>query len=424
MPLLWQIALKQLLARRRQAISIVAGVVLGVTVLLVTISLFGGLLDSFTEKVLDVAPHVTMKAGSAAGSDLGVLVEGGQGGGGVAVELERNRGREERATIRNIMTTLRSIERALGDRLTAASPFLSTQALAAYGTQEATLPINGVLPYREARIGNLGKHLLSGSIERLDGTRMGVLVGEKAAADLGVRYGDRIRLVSLSGELYNAQVVGVYRLGIESADRSALVNLRLAQALERALPGEASGIAFQLRDVSDAPEVARSIERITGRKTETWQQSNAGILSVFTFLQVLFYVVVSFVVVICGFGVANILITSVIEKQRDIAVMKSYGFSSGEIARMYLLQGVVIAVVGSLVGSLAGALAITLVARIPVGSTGGFSPVESSTLQMGWSPWYFAVATGGMIVASLLAAVAPARAAARVAPADILRSER
>ena len=176
--------------------------------------------------------------------------------------------------------------------------------------------------------------------------------------------------------------------------------------------------------MSQAPEAARSIERITGRKTETWQQTNAGAISIFTFLRILFYVVVGFVMVICGFGVANILITSVMEKRRDIAVMKSLGFSAGEITRMYLLQGLAIAVAGSLVGSLVGAAAIALVGRIPLGSTGGASPVESSNFQMGWSPWYFVVAIVGTIVVSLLAAVAPARSAAKVVPVDILRGER
>ena len=127
--MVFQIALKQLLARRRQAMLIISGVVVGVTVLLVTISLFGGLLESFTAKILDVAPHVRMTAESAAGSQTDVVVEG-EDGEAAAVELRRNSEREERALMRNIMTTLRTVERSLGDELTAASPYLATQALA------------------------------------------------------------------------------------------------------------------------------------------------------------------------------------------------------------------------------------------------------------------------------------------------------
>ncbi len=421
MGLIWHIALNQLLARRRQAVTIVIGVVIGVTVLLVTISLFGGLLDTFTAKILDVAPHVTMNAESVAGSSSDLLLDGDHG---VAVELQKNSEREERTRVRNVMTTLRSLERTLGDRITVASPFLATQALAAYGTNEATLPISGVLPYREARISDLAKYLKSGSVARLDAARTGMLIGEKAASDLGVKFGDRIRLVSLTGDVFNVQIVGVFRLGVEAYDRGGLVNLRLAQALEHALPGEASGIAMQVRDIEDAPAVAETIERITGRKTETWRDTNAGIIAIFTFLQILFFVVVGFVIIICGFGVANILITSVLEKQRDIAVMKSYGFSAGAIMMIYLCQGLMIAVAGSLIGSAVGAGAILLLERMPAGGTGGVAPVESATLQMGWSPWYFVAAVVGTVVVSAIAAVAPARSAATVIPVEILRGER
>lgn len=423
MVLIWQIALKQLLARKRQAILIISGVVVGVTVLLVTVSLFGGLLESFTAKILDVAPHVRMTAERTEGSAADVLVDAADGG-PVAVELRKNSERVERTLVRNVMTVLRSVERSVGDELIAASPYLATQALAVYGTNETTLPINGVLPEEEARITDLPRYMLSGSVARLQAARNGMLIGAKAAADIGVDQGDRLQLVSLTGEVFIVQIVGVYRMGVEASDRSAYVNLRLAQALERALPGEASGIGFQIRDVTRAPAVAAAIERVTGRKAETWDETNAGVISIFRFLRTLFLVVVGFVIVICGFGVANILITSVLEKQRDIAVMKSFGFSAGAITWMYLFQGLVIALVGGVIGSVTGAVAIKLMAMLPSGGTGGVAPIDNKTLQMSWNLWYFALAIGGTVLVSIIAAVAPARSAARLVPVEILRGER
>lgn len=423
MRLVWTIALQQMLARKRQAVIIIMGVVVGVTVLLVTISLFDGLLASFTAKILDVAPHVTMKADRAEGGRADLLAvpdDGVQ----AAVQLDRSGEREERVHVRNIMSVLRNVERTMGDQVRAASPYLATQALAAYGTNESTLPVVGVLPEREADLSDLPRYLLSGSIARLEASRDGMLIGAKAAEELGVDVGDRMQLVSLSGEVIPVMIVGVYRMGVEAADRSAFVNLRLAQALDRALPGEASGIGFQLRSVADADVVAQRIQSLTGFTTETWQQTNAGIISIFRFLQALFYVVVGFVIVICGFGVANILITTVMEKQRDIAVMKSFGFGSGTIVGIYLIEGLLIGAIGSVVGSVVGAAAIALMGMIPSGGTGGVAPIESKTLQMGFAPWYFVTAIAGTLIVSTAAAIAPARTAARVAPARILRGER
>lgn len=412
------IAVRQLLARRRQALIIVAALSLGVAVLIVTLSLFGGLIESFTDRILEVAPHVSVTAESLAPGGGDLLVEGGVK---TAVELERSAAPEERARLRNVMSIVRLLERNFEDRVTVLSPYLQTQALAVYGVNETTLPIRGVIPAREGALSSLKRYLLSGSIARLSATRNGMLIGRRAAKELGVEEGDRIRLVSLSGQVVTVQIIGVYSLGVEASDASALVNLRLAQGLERALPGEATGIALHIADVSRASEVARDIERLTGQKSRTWEEMNAGFLSIFAFLQILFRVVVGFVEVICGFGVANILLTTVSEKQRDIAVMKSFGVSRADVTRIYLLQGVMIALAGSIIGSILGAIGIELMGHIPSGGSGGVGALSNATLQMSWSIWHFVAAIASTSIAGIVAAVAPARSAARLQPIDILR---
>jgi lipoprotein-releasing system permease protein len=340
------------------------------------------------------------------------------------IELEKNVEKEERTRVRNYPSLLRTVERDLGDRITAASPYLATQALAAYGVRETTLPVTGVIPSREAAISDLSRYLVSGSIQRLEASHNGMLIGVKAAEELGVEFGDRLRLVSLSGNVFTIQIVGVYRLGVEASDKAALVNMRLAQALERALPAEASGIGFQVKEIEQAGEVAERIETITGRQAETWDETNAGIIAIFTFLRTLFLVVVGFVIIICGFGVANVLITTVLEKQRDIAVMKSFGVTSRRIISIYIIQGAVLAVVGSILGVVLGIVAIELVSRIPTAGTGGVAPIDSPTLQMEWNVWYFVLAVVSTLIVSIVAALAPARSAARLVPAEVLRGER
>ncbi len=419
-PLLLTIAIQQLLAHRRQTIVTIGGVTVGVAVVLVMLSLLGGQFDSFTKKIQDVAPHVTMTAESIHGAGSELLLDVPPHS---AIELAKNAEPLERAHVPNVMTLLRAVEHALGDRLTAASPFLSTQVLAAYGTSEAPMRVVGVMPKREAEISDLTRYLQSGSVARLEATPDGMLIGAKAAAELGVDFGDRLHLVSMTGDVVPVRVVGVYHLGLEASDRSALVNLRLAQALDHAMPSEATGIGFRLRNVEDAPAAAREIQAITGRNTDTWQQTNAGTISIFLYLQMLFYAAGGFVIAICGFGVANVLITIVLEKRRDIAAMKSFGFSRSRLVRMYLLQGLVIAVMGSIPGCVLGAAAIWLMGMVPAGWAAGVAAVETKVLQMGWNPWHFAAVVVGMTIAGTVASVVPARTAARLSPADVLRGE-
>lgn len=415
--LLLEIARRQLSARKRQGITAVVGMMIGVAVLLITLSLFGGLLDSFTSRILEVSAHVTMKSEAVAGAGSRVLLQEG------TVELRGTAGKGERMRVRNVLSLLRVIERELGKEVTAASPYLATQALAVYGVNDATIPVVGVIPSREAELSNPGKYLESGSMSRFTASRNGILLGRRAADDLGVRTNDRIRLVSLTGRGIPVQVVGVYRFGVEASDRGAFVNLRLAQTLEGALPGEATGIGMQLADIDRADEIAGTIERLTGWRTETWKETNAGFLSIFTFLQMLFRVVVGFVIVICALGVANILVTTVSEKRRDIALMKSYGLSGGDISRLYILQGGIVALIGSVAGLLLGLIGIWVFSQLPSVGADGLGPVDSTTFDMSWSPWYAIVAVASASIAGVVASLAPARAVARVVPAEVFRQE-
>jgi lipoprotein-releasing system permease protein len=416
----WHVAIRQMATRRRQTIAVIGGVALGVTVLIVTISLFAGLVDSFSERILDVGYHVTMSADPVEGGRAAILLGSERKR---AVELRRTGEAAERLRVRNAMTLLRLIEQNLGSELAAASPYLSTQALIAYGTNETTIPIHGILPEQEEQIADLSRNLREGSFKRMAGMSNGLLLGSRAAEEFGMKTGSRVRLVSLTGEVFNMQVVGVYHFGVEALDRLGLVNLRIAQALDRALPSEASGIGFQLRHVERAEVVARRIERLTGMKTYTWRQTNASALEVFRSQQIFFYVVAGFILIIFGFGVASILITTVMEKQRDIAVMRSFGFSSNAITRVFLIQGAAVAIVGSILGSLVGAVAIALLGMLPFVEQ-GVVPFESRTLPMAWSVWYFVGAILSTILASVIAAIAPARAAARLVPAGVLRGKR
>lgn len=416
--LLAGIAVRQLSARRRRSVAIVVGTAIGVAVMLITLSMFGGLLESFTVRILDVTPHVIVTGESSPGESPDMLLDND-----AAVEIARAAPNDDESRIRNVMSVVRLVERELDHDIVVASPYLATRAFASHGVTETTIPILGVIPARYAELSTLHRYIESGSVARLTASRNGILLGHRVATDLGVEAGDRIRLVSLTGHLFPAQVVGIYRFGVEASDRAAIVNLRLAQSLVEAFPGEATAVGIKLADPKRADEAALMLERLTGRRVETWSQSNAGFLSIFNFLQTLFRVVVGFVVLISAFGVANIVTTTVHEKRNDIAIMKSMGVTQREVTMIYLLYGVLLSFVGSLLGIVVGSAGMWVFGHLPAVGAGGISPVDSPTFEMSWSPWYMVAAVGSSCLAALIAACVPARAAARVAPVEILRGE-
>jgi lipoprotein-releasing system permease protein len=135
------------------------------------------------------------------------------------------------------------------------------------------------------------------------------------------------------------------------------------------------------------------------------------------------YFLTFFVIMVAGFGVANVLITNVLEKARDIAVLKSIGFKRVEITWIYLIQGLIVALIGAAIGCLLGYAMIEIMSSIPMSSSGA-TTVRTDRLIMGKDPIYFLGASLFAIVVSLLAAVGPSRSASKVNPIEILRGER
>jgi lipoprotein-releasing system permease protein len=369
--------------------------------LVVLLSFFDGLLDTFTARITEVGPQVTMTAISPENVRRDLLVD--NGGIPAAIELVKRVERKDRPRIRNAMTYTRAIEELYGRRVLAASPVLATEALVAFGANQATIPIRGVLPERERTIVDLADHLRSGSIRRLEMEWNSILLGSRIAERLGIRTGERMRLVSLAGESYIVQVAGIYALGVETYDRGALVNLRLAEALEHALPGEANAIELRLRDRATAPAVAADLAELTGRRTETWKETHAGSIAAYRGLRDLFVAVGVLLVILAG------LAASLLMPEPDAGDEMVRGGTA-----VAMIEGGMLGLMAGLLGAILGAVAVALLAFVP-GHALANAPalIELSTLPMRLDISYLAVAAGGTLLAGLLAGLlaAPARSA-------------
>jgi lipoprotein-releasing system permease protein len=415
-PIIIGIGARLLLPQRRRLVATIAGVGLCAAVAVASLSVISGLRAVYTGRLLDAGAHLTVTAGDARGRRSDLLLEVGTSTG--AVDLGQTAERADRIRLRNVMTVVRSMERTLGDRLVVASPYLSTQVLATYGTNEGVLPIKGVMPDREARLADLAQSMTSGSLARLAASRYAVLLGRRASHELGADEGDRIRIVSMTGDIFNAQVVGVYDLGIESANRSAIVNLRLAQAIERALPSEASAIGLQLRNPADAAAMARRIERTTGRDVETWEETNPDALGAFRRHRVFLIAITGIAIAIGGLITAHAVRSSAAERRRDAASLATIGFSRGAVRMTYAAQGLVIGAGSAVVGTLLGAVMIAMLGALPAQSAMSALLIEADRIPVQWSALAFVLGCGGTLLAAIVGSVLPAAWASRLSVVD------
>lgn len=412
------IAFRQLMHRKRQTILTIAGIGVGVMVLISAVSLMDGLLSGFIDKIVNIAPHIVV-SGERIMPILPDLLYPTDAS--TAVNLIKHVERQDEEVIKNY-TRVESIIRS-ERRITVIAPVVGINIIAKYGTISQPLKLFGINPSRQDEIVKFSGSMIEGRFPELERTPDGMLMGTTAAKDFGLRTGDKLQMVSNSGRTYDTRIVGIFSTGINDIDNNAYVNLRLAQNMGDYSPDEVTGLYLRVSDLaSDAP-IARAIERQTGYSSKTWEETAASVIALFRMISMMVYFLVFFVILVAGFGVANVLITNVLEKYRDIAVLKSIGFKKQEITIIYLLQGMFVALLGAAAGCLLGYILILIMSSIQITPSQSGS-VRSDRLQMGRSPWYFVLASLFALVVSLIASIGPARGAAKVNPVEILRGER
>ncbi|MCD6060789.1 MAG: lipoprotein release transporter permease, partial [Moraxellaceae bacterium] len=236
------------------------------------------------------------------------------------------------------------------------------------------------------------------------------VIGDRLAEDLGLGVGDKLRLDAGEGRTAIVDIAGVFRLGVRELDsRYVYLDLKQAQTLLD-LPGGVTVIDVTVRDIFQAEVVARRLGRLTGLKAESWMQTSGQLLNALRSQTLTTRMIRLFVTLSVAFGIASVLAVSVVQRTREIGILRAMGAPRAQILRVFLLQGGLLGLLGSLLGSAVGWL---LVQFFNVFGPGLFHiPVEPSLV-----PVVLLTAT----VVGVVAAAVPARRAARYDPAVAIR---
>lgn len=411
------IALRHILGRKRQTLTTMTGVAVSTMVLITTISLTRGLLDSFTETIIDVAPHITVKGEKLDPVPVNLVSDAGSER---TAFVEDHIGRDDREEVRNygrILDILASPE--YRRKVIAASPYVESQVMAVRGSRNQPVLVKGVIIEREEQISHIARSLTSGDLTLFSKNPDAILVGRTVARDLEVDLDDAVTIISADGQSHQCKVAGVFFTGVNAADNSIISSLKFAQILESFPANKVTGIALKVRDPLNNAGLAADLQRITGYTCLTWQKENESVLMLFTRIGYIVLSLVAFVGIVSGFGVANILVTTVFEKSRDIAIMKSFGFSSGQMVGLFVFEGFLVGLAGALLGGVLSIGSIGFLASLPVESAQG--PVTKTGFSMSWNPLYFFLVIGVTVIISTIAAALPSARAAKLEPVKVLR---
>ncbi len=411
------VAARYLRAKRRQAVVgvvtviSVAGVTAGVAALVIALAITNGMRRDLQDKLLGSSAHVQL-----------MQIEG--------------RGIPN---WRPLLEKLRHVP-----HVTAASPGLYEQVVVARGARDGYALIEGTLPDDERTVSDLLSTATPGAAQALEpqpqpassaaGELPAIVLGSDLAESIGATVGDSVLVVSPQGELtplgglvpkyMTFRVAGTFHSGFYQYD-AQMGFLRLADA-QRLFdePDLLSVISFKVDNLNRAPEIARAIEEAAGPgyMTTNWTETNRELFRALKLEQVVTFIVIALIVVVAALNILIALTMMVMEKTRDIAVMMSFGVAPGQVRRIFLLQGLLISLVGTVLGLILGYLASW------AGGYYHFIHLSAEVYSIDTLPFAPRILDGIIVSAvsigiSLLATLYPSSAAASVLPAEALRYE-
>lgn len=403
LPFEWLAAVRFLREGRMQTLFIIAGIAIGVGVIVFMSAMLAGLEANFIKRVLTSQPQIQLLAPDQ-----------------IARPLRNDKGEFEDATVQRPSQRVISIDQWPKIRnqmlampeVTAVSPTILGSALAVRGDANRAISMSGIEPDSYFKIVRIPDYIVAGEA-RLSSED--IVIGTELAKNLGATVGDKLNVQAASGANRVLTITGLVDFGNKGVNqRNAYVALRTAQSL-LGMVGGVTTIDMTLKDIYAAEDLAQQIQASNAVEADSWIKTNAQFFTAVQAQETSNSLIRVFVALSVGFGIAAVLIVSVIQRSKDIGILRAMGTSRGQILRVFLLQGGLLGFFGSLLGAAMGALALVYwhsVARQPDGSE--LFPLILER-QLFILTALLATATG------LLAATAPAVRAAKLDPVVAIR---
>ena len=392
------IAMRFLREGRTQTTLILVGIAVGVAVIVFVTALIDGLQVNIIDRTLGTQAHIRVQAPDEV-NRLAPLPAGT-----ARLVLETRRAQRLRS-INNWQQVMELLDQFPG--VSAVSPVVSGPAFARRGNAVESVALVGMDPERYQRIIPVGDDIVEGELRVGSGN---AVIGRLLADDLGARVGDKVRLTAGPGTEAQLNITGIFELGVRELDeRYVYLDLKQAQSLLD-LPGGVTVIDVTVSSIFDAQVIAARLSGLTGLKAESWMESNAQLMNALRSQSMSTGMISFFVALSVAFGIASVLSISVVQRTREIGILRAMGTRQRQMLKVFLVQGAVLGFAGSAVGAMSG-----------YGLVWIFNTLGPNLFEV---PMSLSLVTTSMALATItgtIAAVVPARRAARLDPVQAIR---
>lgn len=406
------IAWRFLVAKKRAMLMSLAGIVFGVAFFIFTQAQTSGFESFFIRTILGT--NGTLRVQDEFQYNVTSMVVASEQG-DTAFEIPLREGRSYIPGIRNPRQLLDAINRF--ESVEGASAVLRGDIQISSGFRTESGRVIGIEPTEYIEVSDLEYQIVYGDLRVFAEAPDGVLVGRRLAERLEVMPGSFL-LLSHLGEKRRYEVSGIFETGIDFFDKThVFVNLQEARRLLNQMD-RVSYIQVMTRDPDNAPATAEQMEYALNHDVASWQEREKSWLEVFRVLRISSALSMSTIILIAGLGMFNTLAIIVMERSREIAILRSYGFSRQDILNIFLFQGLIVYVMGTLIGFALAAILTRVAESLPIRIRGIFS---TDHFLVTWSVWHYASAALVAGVVVIIAALIPARRAARTEPGEVIR---
>ena len=385
----------------------VAGIAIGVIVVITVLSVMNGFKSEVRDKMLAFTSHATIT-----GYD-------------------------------GILEDWSPLKAAISDypEVLALAPFVESQTMLVHQDHTSGVYMRGILPEHESNVSEISEYMISGTLNTLESNKFHIILGETLARQLNVDIGDKVTVVSpktsvtpigIRPRLKRFVVSGIFKIGMPQFDRNvALIHLNDAQLLMQ-LGESIHGVHLKLQDLLKAPELTYKLRRVLEPDywMSDWTQRHRAFFKAIEMEKTILMVIMTLIIVVAVFNIVSALIMVVIEKQGDIAILKTMGMAPSRILKIFVTQGCVIGGVGTLLGAIGGITLASYISNIAnwLEKTSGHQflspdiyPISEVPSQLLMSDVVLTISLA--FILTVVATLYPAWRATLVRPAEVLRYE-